>query len=79
MKSSEDARKLLPPSPREGNRKAVVGVSKVGTGNTFDCICKGTSSQTTIQQYPTSYLRHTPSRLRRQPPQRGGLDSLDFR
>jgi len=37
--------KLLPPSPREGDREAVVGVSKVLHINLFDCIYEGTSSQ----------------------------------
>jgi len=39
-------KRLFQQSPqREGDREAVVGVSKVGSGNSFDCICEGTSSQ----------------------------------
>ena len=36
----------MPPSQREGDREAVVGVAKVRPVNSFDCICEGTSSQT---------------------------------
>ena len=58
MSFSEAARKLLPPSPREGDREAVVGVAEVGNIYKFECICEGTSSQDAILQSGLSYLRH---------------------
>ncbi len=58
IKLSKEARKLLPPSPREVAPKGSVGVSKVRHGNPFKRICEGTSSQTAIQSYVLSYLRH---------------------
>ncbi len=32
---------IQPPSLREGDREAVVGVAKVGGNNLFDCTCEG--------------------------------------
>ena len=58
MSLSEEARKLLPPSPREGDREAVVGVAEVGNIYKCECICEGTSSQDAILQSGLSYLRH---------------------
>ena len=37
------ARKLLPPSPREGDREAVVGVAKVGKAHQHFMNVEGTS------------------------------------
>ena len=43
---------MKPPSQREGDREAVVGVSKVGFNNTLDYNCEGTSSQLQSNQFP---------------------------
>ncbi len=64
MKFRQKHFKLLPPSQREGDREAVVGVSKVGHNNAFECNCEGTSSQEAIGLSPVTYLRHTFSQLR---------------
>ncbi len=51
--------KFQPPSQREVAPKGSEGVSKVGLGNSFDCVCEGTSSQITIQLPIGFYLRHS--------------------
>ena len=42
-----------PPSPREGDREAVVGVSKAGSSNTIECNCEDVSLRDVLYFVPT--------------------------